>query len=253
MASNSGFAVALPEIQTRKRKQSDDQKEYKHPSIRRRKDTLFKKSRELAIKGDAQVCLICIDPNGDIDVFPEPKEAKAMLHKYVGTHDNKNNDQIDKIKREADQKKALLNLLNSKLEILDERIQKMSNEASYSCKDFEYWNSFPPLLDDLDHVLPSDSISPSFNAENNIDDGVLLQELLGMYGIAEYNGQTISWVPEIGCSDIPLLEWDNASHVAGIGGGDRNSASTRTGSETVQLQQTAVPVEHNLDLLFYQV
>ncbi|KAL3368483.1 hypothetical protein AABB24_009374 [Solanum stoloniferum] len=123
-------------------------------NYKKKKETIKKKTRELSILGDIKTCVILVDPNGEVDTWPEnPTDFNPIIQSYKenlfhgkrkridddGCFEKKSkknhalfwDDGEDKwlndVFRESN--KSLLVKLNSKLESLERRIEflKMVN------------------------------------------------------------------------------------------------------------------------------
>ncbi|KAJ7977430.1 AGAMOUS-like MADS-box protein [Quillaja saponaria] len=73
------------QVGSKKRKRSKQHSEVKSQflKLQKRKETLFKKSFELATLCDVAVCTVYIGPTGEVDVWPEDSEkAKAIMMNY---------------------------------------------------------------------------------------------------------------------------------------------------------------------------
>ncbi|XP_049349721.1 agamous-like MADS-box protein AGL82 [Solanum verrucosum] len=89
-------------------------------NYKKKKETIEKKTRELSILCDIKACVILVDPNGEVDTWPEnPIDFNPIIQSYK---ENLNHDQwLNDVFREANE--SLLVKLNSKLEVVEKRIE----------------------------------------------------------------------------------------------------------------------------------
>ncbi|PON65789.1 MADS-box transcription factor [Parasponia andersonii] len=84
--------------------------------FQRRKATLKKKAGELGALCNSEVCIVCYEPNGEMEVWPEdPTKAHSIIHKYYSRLESCNNNK----KRE---KLNLSDMLEKKMKKLEEQV-----------------------------------------------------------------------------------------------------------------------------------
>ena len=123
--------------------------------MKKKKQTLFKKSQQLAIKSDIVVCTVWIDPKWEIEEWPEPENAKAILMNYnqreefarirdkneemteketlLNTeieHTNEIENCSDSYKLSGEQRSLLLDQLDSKLETSYQKINMLNTKRN---------------------------------------------------------------------------------------------------------------------------
>ncbi|KAG5604712.1 hypothetical protein H5410_026204 [Solanum commersonii] len=108
-------------------------------NYKKKKETIKKKTRELSILCDIKACVILVDPNGEVDTWPEnPTDFNPIIQSYKENLFHGKRKRIDDdgcfekkwlndVFRESNE--SLLVKLNSKLEAVERRIEflKMMN------------------------------------------------------------------------------------------------------------------------------
>ncbi|XP_062086526.1 agamous-like MADS-box protein AGL103 [Humulus lupulus] len=93
----------------------------------RRKFTLKKKANELTELCNSEVCLVCYDPNGNVEVWPEdPAKSHSIITKYYSRLESCN----DK-KRKASEVN-LSHVLEKKMKKLEEQVTDQSENTADS-------------------------------------------------------------------------------------------------------------------------
>ena len=94
-------------------------------SFQGRRSTLKKKAGELATLCNAEVCVICFAPDGDLQVWPEnPTEAQSVIDKYREASKKGN-------KRKRQEKLDLSDLLETKIKKLEKQALEEEETGDY--------------------------------------------------------------------------------------------------------------------------
>ena len=92
----------------------------------KRKQTLFKKCHELAVKSDAEVCMICVSGQGEIEAWPSHVKATNMLAKNRSS--KKKMKRVKKVSSSSSESlMTLMEQIESKIEAVDEKINMISS------------------------------------------------------------------------------------------------------------------------------
>ncbi|GMN48745.1 hypothetical protein TIFTF001_017917 [Ficus carica] len=87
-------------------------------NFERRRSTLKKKAGELAALCNAEVCIICFEPNGDLEVWPEnPTKAESVIAKYREASKKGN-------KRKRKEKLDLSDFFENKIKTLEKQLRE---------------------------------------------------------------------------------------------------------------------------------
>ncbi|KAJ7977429.1 Agamous-like MADS-box protein [Quillaja saponaria] len=213
------------QVGSKKRKRSKQHSEVKSQflKLQKRKETLFKKSFELATLCDVAVCTVYIGPTGEVDVWPEDSEkAKAIMMNYK---------YFDAVKKGKKVKINFLDILETKkkklfeqLQTLNERIKQLKGKAIiFACNDGKT-NSLEGLqLSDTNFVSHVDNQSlPYFVSEkccfNNVSNPVVSTatdtETIGLLG--NHHDLNYAFGNSIMSSNHGSFSWQNDGYFGNV-------------------------------------
>ncbi|PON63909.1 MADS-box transcription factor [Trema orientale] len=120
--------------------------------FQRRKATLKKKAGELGALCNSEVCLVCYEPNGEVDVWPEdPAKAQSIIHRYYSRLESSSSNNAYKKRKE---KLNLSDMLEKKMKKLEEQVGNqhhhyLDNNSSINTANTIDCVGFPRVLPSL--------------------------------------------------------------------------------------------------------
>ena len=108
-------------------------------SFENRKFTLKKKAGQLATLCKYEVCIVCYNPNGKVEVWPEDP---AKVHSIITNYYSKLNSSYNR--------KSVNTKLNL-FDVLEKKIRKLKQQVSHSDKRFSLSLLWDEQLDTLSH------------------------------------------------------------------------------------------------------
>ncbi|XP_062114774.1 agamous-like MADS-box protein AGL75 [Humulus lupulus] len=124
--------------------------------FQRRRFTLKKKASELSNLCNSEVCLVCYDPNGNVEVWPEdPTKARSIITKYYSKLlDSSSNNK----KKRKHSEVSLSHVLEKKMKKLQEQVTNTCSSENIPSSNVNGFSSSPLVWDEKLASLSENSL-----------------------------------------------------------------------------------------------